>query len=273
MNKILNHIIYWTAVILILVYLFGRSWGNAVDAFYFISLLLPVIMATSYFFNYFLVPKYLLKNRLLPFFLYSLYALVISLFLESAVLILTFTLRLEFDFGEMSRNASDTLLLGLVMYMIVFFTSILLLTRQVLTSQNEMGRLKKSLENLKEAQEDKESQAKQKDPILQVISQRKSVRIPIEEIQSIESFSDYIQFKLKDNTQIQSNERLNAIEKKLPGHFIRIHRSYIINENCITRFDYNEVELNGTVYGIGRSYKSKVLPHLKRCENPVSPLP
>ncbi len=52
------HVAYWMVVILTLTLVFGLSWGNNLAAFYFVSMLLPIVLGTSYFFNYILVPGY-----------------------------------------------------------------------------------------------------------------------------------------------------------------------------------------------------------------------
>lgn len=43
------HIIYWLIVIITLALVFGRSWGNNIAAVFFVSMLLPVVLGTSYF--------------------------------------------------------------------------------------------------------------------------------------------------------------------------------------------------------------------------------
>jgi len=249
-SKIYLHIFYWILIILILVLIFGRSWGSSIEAFYFISLLLPIIIATSYFFNFYLAPRYLLQKKYFEFIIYSIYTIIISLFFELTVLIFTFTYLLEYNFGEMNQNAFDTLLLALVMYLIVFFTSTILMTKQLVDNQQEVTSLRENMNELKH-------------PFLQIISQRKSVRIPYDDIQYIESYSDFIKIKLGTSKEIISKERLSAIEKKLPNTFLRIHRSFIVNLKNITRFDYNEVEISGITLNIGRTYKNQVLQILK----------
>ena len=248
-HQVYIHIGYWTLVVFLLIILFGRSWGENAEAFYFVCLLLPVIMGTSYFINYFLVPNYLLTKKYLRFGLYFAYTVIGSLYLEAMVLVATFVLMLRFNFGEMSRNASDTLLLAMVMYMIVFFTSFLLMIKQISDDSKEIKELR-------------EEANKFRDPFLQVISQRKPVRIPYDDITFIESYSDYIKINSGDN-EVISKERISNLENVLPDTFLRIHRSFIVNLNKITRFDYNEVEVDGISITIGRTYKKTVLNRLK----------
>lgn len=249
-NRIYWHILYWIFIIFFLILIYGWSWGNNVEAFYFISLLLPVIISTSYFFNYFLVPKYLLQKKYFHFILYSIYTIIISLFLETAVSIFTITYYVSYNFSEMNPNVNDTLLLALVMYLIVFLTSVILITKQLIDKQKVVTELKGDMNKLKT-------------PFLQLISQRKHVRIPFDDILYIESYSDSIRIILMTNKEIKSKERLTNIERKLPNTFLRIHRSFIVNLKYIARFNYNEVEINGISLNIGRTYKIQVHQVLK----------
>ncbi|MCG8699026.1 MAG: LytTR family transcriptional regulator DNA-binding domain-containing protein, partial [Bacteroidales bacterium] len=146
--------------------------------------------------------------------------------------------------------ASDTMVLATVMYIIVFFTSIALITKRLVDNQNKVKQLEDSISKSQEA-------------FLQIISNRKSVRIPFDEILYVESFSDCVKINMVGKKEVVSKERLSSIEKMVPATFLRIHRSFIVNIKFITRFDYNEVEIGGAVLNIGRTYKGKVLPTLK----------
>jgi hypothetical protein len=55
-------------------------------------MLLPVAVGTSYSFNYFLVPRYLLKKRYKKFSLYLAYLLIVSTWLEMWVITGSFIL-------------------------------------------------------------------------------------------------------------------------------------------------------------------------------------
>lgn len=254
LNNPYFHILYWIFAALLLVLIFGHSWGSNLIAFYFISLLFPVVLGTSYFFNYFLVPRYLLTKKYLLFGLFFIYTLIVSLFLELLVLTFTFVYFLHFHFGKIPRNAADPLLLAIVMYLVVFSGSFLLMTKQLIDNNKELDVLK----------EDKEKMQK---PFLQIISERKTVRIPYNDILFIESLSDYIKICTLSNNNIVSKEKISHIEKKLPDIFLRIHRSFIVNIEKISRFNYNEVEIMDTVLNVGRSYKRSVMERLKRKGN------
>jgi DNA-binding LytR/AlgR family response regulator len=79
----------------------------------------------------------------------------------------------------------------------------------------------------------------------------------------IESLSDYIKVHSLKVGEITSKEKISVLSEKLPAQFIRIHRSFIVNKDKITRFNANEIELNEIQLNIGRSFKKQVLPVLK----------
>ncbi len=252
-SKISNpyfHIIFWIIILAILTAVFGRSWGESLPAYYFISLLLPVVMGTSYFFNYYLVPQFLLKKKYFWFGLYSIYTLVVSLYFEMLVLTFSFIYLANFDFGQLGPNSSDTLLLAVVLYMVVFFSSFLLMVQQLFESYRELEELKTEKKKMEK-------------PFLELTSNRKLVRIPYENIIYIESLADYIKVHSTAKEEISSKEKISVIEEKLPDIFIRIHRSFIVNREKVTRFNNNEIELGDAILNIGRSYKNQALLKLK----------
>lgn len=253
-SKISNpfyHVLFWVVVTTILILVFGRSWNNNLHAFYFISLLLPVVMATSYFFNFYLVPNFLLKKRYFWFGLYLFYMLVLSLYLQMIVVVFSFIYFTNFNTGEIAANIIDQIiLLAFIMYAVVFAGSFLLLLQQLSDRQKELEELKNEKE-------------KAKQQVLELVSNRQKVRIPFDEILYIESLSDYIKVHSQNRDEVLSKEKIGVLDEKLPEQFLRIHRSFIINTQKITRHSSNEVELGGIQLNIGRSYKKSVLPLLK----------
>ena len=252
-SKISNplfHIAFWVCITFFIALVFGKSWGNGLPAFYFISMLLPVVMGTSYFFNYYLVPQFLLKKKYFWFGLYFFYTLVVSLYLEVLVLFFSFIYLANYDLGQMGPNSSDTLLLAMVLYMVVFFSSFLIMVQQLFESHRELDELKTEKKKMEK-------------PFLELTSNRKLVQIPYENIIYIESLADYIKVHSNNLEEISCKEKISALENKLPDSFIRIHRSFIINREKVTRFNNNEIEIGEVILNIGRSFKKQALAKLK----------
>jgi two-component system LytT family response regulator len=82
------------------------------------------------------------------------------------------------------------------------------------------------------------------------------VQIKIDEILYVESSGNYMQFVLS-NQKILSRLTMNEAEAMLPtGSFLRIHRSYIIAVNHITKTDRNNVWINKDSIPVGSAYAS-----------------
>lgn len=242
------HISYWALVMLTLTLVFGMSWGNNVAAFYFISMLTPIVLGTSYFFNYVLVPRFYLQKKRFKFGLYCFYTIIVSLYLELMALLVAFVCFGNFSFESLGPNASDTVLMAVILYLLVFVGSLLLMVQQVKESQQEIKRLLEEQEKMKVAH-------------LEIVSNRKKTIIPYEEIVYIESLVDYINVNTC-NGAVVSKEKISKLAERLPDVFLRIHRSFIINKNKVQSFTYNEVILDGHTLTIGRSYRTKVKEEL-----------
>ncbi len=244
------HILYWIFVTLVLIVTFGRSWGNGIAAFYFVAMLLPVVLGTSYTFNFWLVPHYLFKRKYFKFVLYTFYCLVISLYLQTMVVIFSVFYVVQFNLAAMGPNVFDTMLLAVVMYLIVFIGSFLLMLQQLKEKQHMISQLLDEKE-------------KMQTPILEITSNRKKRQIPFDDIIYIESLANYIKVHTS-NEEIISKEKISSLQKRLPEMFVRIHRSFIINKNHIRHSSYNEVQINEITLPIGRSYATAVKTSLNQ---------
>lgn len=95
-----------------------------------------------------------------------------------------------------------------------------------------------------------------------VRAERKTVKIPLQEIIFIESLKDYVKIHT-DKKVVITKEQISRLETNLPvNQFMRIHRSFIIAMNKIEAFSHESVDLAGKEIPIGRSYKHLVLSRL-----------
>jgi DNA-binding LytR/AlgR family response regulator len=101
-----------------------------------------------------------------------------------------------------------------------------------------------------------------KNDFIFVRSDRKMIKINFDEIQYVESLSDYIKIHSVDKT-ITTRETISNIETKLPAkNFLRIHRSYIINLKKMNSYTNEFVEIGKNAIPISRTYKENVLKKL-----------
>ncbi len=91
---------------------------------------------------------------------------------------------------------------------------------------------------------------------------KKHYKVLFSEILYAESLKDYVQIHTKEKTII-TKDKISDFEQKLPEHFIRTHRSYIVNMDKITAYTAHDVELGALEIPIGVSYKKQLLKTLK----------
>ncbi|MBO9571234.1 MAG: response regulator transcription factor [Chitinophagaceae bacterium] len=92
--------------------------------------------------------------------------------------------------------------------------------------------------------------------------EEKLVRLNFENILYIESMNNYVRFVTTDKKYTSLNT-LKNIEEKLSGsHFMKIHRSYVINLHKIDRIRENDLFINGIEIPIGRGMKPEILKKL-----------
>jgi len=120
-----------------------------------------------------------------------------------------------------------------------------------------------TINNLEQIELPREPTVHAERPFIYVKSERKMVKIFLDEISYIESIRDYVKIILS-NKNIVSKQRISFLEKILPEkRFIRIHRSYIISLPKVEAFTPTTIEIDGNELPIGNHYKNSILKALK----------
>lgn len=245
-----HHIVFWILVYGLLTLIFRDWFGGSMESFYYVSLLLPVIMGTSYFFNYYLVPRYLFTRRFFLFGLYTFYMFVVSVCLEMLAAISALLLIIYYGINENAILFTDVFAMAGILYFIVLFTSFILLVKHYFMDQRAIGSLE-------------EKQARIEQGYFTIRSNRQTSQIKYDELLYLESLGDYIEFHLDNGSSISSKEKISHMENSLPDSFLRIHRSFIVNRSRITSFAMDHVILGDKELPVSRSYKQKVMAVLK----------
>ncbi len=97
-------------------------------------------------------------------------------------------------------------------------------------------------------------------------SDRKMVKVAMDEILYVESLKDYIKVVTKNRT-IVTKHAISSLEENLPrNNFLRIHRSFIVALDKIDSYSAELVEIGKQELPISRMYRyevEKVLQHKK----------
>jgi hypothetical protein len=214
-------------------------------------MLLPVVVGTCYFFNLYLVPLFLLKKKYFRFGLYSVYMIVLSLYLEMIVIILSFIILANYSANNMSPVSSDVFVLAALLYLIVFIFSFTLLIREFFQKEQQI-------------REFKEKVAQQRQTHLQIRSDRQLKQLELKEILYIESLSDYVQiFIREENHPVVTKEKISRLSERLPHPFLRVHRSFCVNMGHVSSFINDTLMIDGTTpIPVSRTYKEQVKKRL-----------
>jgi len=86
-------------------------------------------------------------------------------------------------------------------------------------------------------------------------TERKMVKVFLDDITYIESFRDYIIIHRQTAADLKVKCGISSVESMLPhNRFLRIHRSFIVSVPKVTAFTTNDVEIGTRELPIGRSY-------------------
>jgi DNA-binding LytR/AlgR family response regulator len=98
----------------------------------------------------------------------------------------------------------------------------------------------------------------QSHPFLYFRTERKMIKVFLDDILFVESLKDYIRIFTRHKT-IVTKQPISSLEEILPKEgFIRIHRSYIIAIDKIDSYNTDSIEIAGKELPIGRLFRHEV---------------
>ena len=90
-------------------------------------------------------------------------------------------------------------------------------------------------------------------------SDRKPVTLPFEEILYVESNDDITTVIATGGRRFRNKTPISQWEAILKPHFLRIHRSYLVNKDAVTRVDGDLLYVDEIELPVSRKYKDAVL--------------
>lgn len=89
-------------------------------------------------------------------------------------------------------------------------------------------------------------------------SDRRPVTLPLDEILYVESNDDATTIVASGGRRFKNYTPISQWEAILVPHFVRIHRSYLVNKTSVTRIDVDLLYINDIQLPISRKYKDAI---------------
>lgn len=94
-------------------------------------------------------------------------------------------------------------------------------------------------------------------------TEHRVVRVNIADIRYIEGMSEYLKVHINGQRPIVMLFSMKKMEERLPSHFLRIHRSYIVNMRHVQEVTKNRIVMDKDTYlPIGDMYKETLSAYL-----------
>lgn len=94
------------------------------------------------------------------------------------------------------------------------------------------------------------------------IKENKTIhKVDFKSIIYVEASGDYVKV-ITDHHTIVTHSTFSNFIKQLPNYFIRIHKSFCINKEHLSKLSGNQIQVSKYVLPVGQTYKSQVLESL-----------
>jgi sensor histidine kinase YesM len=142
-SRFFLHLFFWMLVYLFFIVFYGRSSRDYGTTIFFVSMLLPLSIITTYFLNYFIIPRYLFSKKYGKFVLFVFYTFVVSIWLEVFISLVVFILITNYQADQMNPSSFDGLLLMVGLYFIIIIAVAIKLVRRSFQMQKRNTELDK----------------------------------------------------------------------------------------------------------------------------------
>jgi len=251
LRRLLEHVLFWAAVLAFYTLYFGSRQDDYGQSLFFVALLLPITMGTTYTVVYWLVPRYLLNGRLGRFVLYLGYSLLLSLHLELSLLVGLYMTVADYQALFVEPNLVDLMDVLIGMYIVVFGALSLHTLRRWQRTRSDREALLQQTEQMREEL----ARVEDTDTSITIRVDRRNVNVPLSDILYVESQRDYLLIHT-ESEKLMTKMTMAAFEEDVEGRgFIRIHRSFLIRARAVTSYTASEVEIGNQTLPIGRSFR------------------
>ncbi|WOJ97395.1 response regulator transcription factor [Congregibacter brevis] len=90
---------------------------------------------------------------------------------------------------------------------------------------------------------------------------RKDVRLLLADIYYVQGLKDYVRIHTKDSVYTVK-ETMTSLTERLGNGFVRVHRSYVVNQHRVTAITHTDVEVGDMEIPIGETYRDAAFQSL-----------
>lgn len=122
-GQALLHVLFWIGVLFFFTYFFGINNTNYNDTLVFSLFLMPITIATTYVSIYKLIPDYLIRKRYWRFTTYTIFTLIISLYLLMVSIYFSLIYISNFEYTDMNPATKNIIFISTAVYLVVVIVS------------------------------------------------------------------------------------------------------------------------------------------------------
>lgn len=232
-SRVLTHVVFWLLYFLA----FSLIWQKGDDlyqGFFLEFILLPARIGAVYLMIYYLLPNTLLKKKWWQFGLQYALLLLLAGLLQRCLI---------YFFYEANRGGAY---LEIVSFQGVLRAAILVNSTIVVVTAAKVVLMYLDLEKELES-------GKAEEPLIEIKSERRFFRIKPSEIAYIEGMGNYIVYHTREGEKLIRYATMKEALAELPADFARIHKSYIVNKQCVKSYNNENVEVRGEFLPLGKN--------------------
>lgn len=101
------------------------------------------------------------------------------------------------------------------------------------------------------------------DDMIYLKADHRVVRVAVGDIRYVEGMSEYLKVHVEGGRPVVTLLSMKKMEERLPGYFLRIHRSYIVNMRKVMEVTKNRITMDADTYlPVGDIYKDALSDYL-----------
>ena len=243
-SRFLTHAVFWLGYYILFSLLWAKPESGFFGSFFLEFVLMPVRIMAAYCMIYMLIPLFLETRKYRRFF--TGFALLI---LSAGFLQMVFG---HFFYERLLLDSQEGFELSLQSWLrncVLINTTVLLLGTakvfQMYIATNER------LANLANQSSDIE--------FVTVKAERRTHRLRISDILYIEGMGNYVTYYQVQGEKKMVYSSLKDAQSHLPEHFLRTHRSYLVNKQHIDSFNHDEIFVAGKALPRGKDIDDQQL--------------